>query len=122
MLDALAADTSGVIHRLLVWAALVCSALLLASFAMFVHDQAAAGSQHQSSELVGATTTAVPQTVHHSGVRRFIDDAASDLISPFRSVVQSSNRWITHGVPTLLGLLVYGLGLGFLARYSRGFS
>jgi hypothetical protein len=31
--------------------------------------------------------------------------------------VQSRSDWVSRGVPTLLALLVYGLGLGFLARY-----
>lgn len=122
MLEPTTADTSRVTHRLLVWAAFVCCALVLASFAMFVHDAAAAGSQHQQSELVGATTGAVPTTVHHSQPRRFIDGAASELTSPFRSLVHSSNAWVTHGVPTVFGLLLYGVGLGFLARFSRGYS
>jgi hypothetical protein len=111
-----------VIHRLLVWAALICSAFVVASFALFVHDQAAAGSQHQQSELVGSTTTTLPAPTHHGQPRRFIDGAASELESPFRSLVHSSNVWATHGVPTVLALVVYGFGLGFLARYSRGLA
>jgi hypothetical protein len=122
MLARCAADTSTVIHRLLVWAALICSAFLIVSFVMFVHDQAQAGSQHQQSELVGTTTGTVPRTVHHSQPRRFIDGVANSLTSPFRGIVHSTNGWAVHGVPIVLGLLVYGLGLGFLARYSRGFS
>ncbi len=110
------------IHRLLVWAALISSALLLASFVMFVHDEAAAGSQHQQSELVGGTTTAVPAAVHHSQPRAFIDGAARALTSPFRSFVHSTNAWAVRGLPIVLGLLVYGIGLGFLARYTRGLS
>jgi hypothetical protein len=122
MLERLAADTWRVIHRLFVWAALVCSALLLASFVMFVHDQAAAGSKHQQSELVGGANPAPPASIHHSQPRRFIDGAARALTSPFRSIVHSTNPWAVHGVPIVLGLLAYGLGLGFLARYSRGIS
>jgi hypothetical protein len=122
MLERVQADTSGVIHRLLVLAALSCSGLLLASFVMFVHDQAASGSLHQQSELVGSTTAAVPAPVHHSQPRRFIDGAANELISPFKGFIHSSNSWATRGVPIVIGLLVYGLGLGFLARYSRGLS
>jgi hypothetical protein len=122
MLERAQADKSGVIHRLLVSAALICSALLLASFVMFVHDQAAAGSQHQSSELVGGNTAPAPPPAHHSQPRRFIDGAANALDSPFRGLVHSANPWAVRGLPIVLALLVWGLGLGFLARYSRGFS
>jgi hypothetical protein len=44
------------------------------------------------------------------------------LTSPFRSIVQSDSQWVLHGVPTIFALLVYGVGLGYLARFSRGTS
>jgi hypothetical protein len=38
------------------------------------------------------------------------------------SIVQSGSPWVLHGVPTIFALLVYGVGLGYLARFSRGLS
>jgi hypothetical protein len=123
MLERGAADTPGVTHRLIVWAASICCALVLGSFVIFASNQAAAGSQHQQNELAGATTTAgASAPIHHGQPARFIDGAANTLTSPFRSLVHSSNAWVVHGVPTVLALVVYGLGLGFLARFSRGYS
>ena len=43
----------------------------------------------------------------------------SELTAPFRMVVESGDQWVQHGIETVLGLAFYGLGLGFLARYSR---
>ena len=40
------------------------------------------------------------------------------LTAPFDAVVHTSNQWVDHGLPALLALIVYGLGLGYLARYS----
>ena len=45
------------------------------------------------------------------------------LLAPFAGVSDdSSDRWEQRGYPTLLGLLVYGFGLGYLARFmtARG--
>jgi hypothetical protein len=39
------------------------------------------------------------------------------LLAPFSDVVSSNDSWVIRGVPTLLGLLVYGLGLGMLANF-----
>jgi hypothetical protein len=109
-----------VISRVLRLVAFVCCALVVASFGLFARDQMAGASQHQQTELVAgahptvATTPAKP----HAQPRRFIDDAAKVLTTPFDAVVQSTNLWVKHGLPALFAVLVYGLGLGYLARFS----
>jgi hypothetical protein len=124
MLIAHPADVTPVVHRLLATVSSVCCVLVLASFALFAHDQMAGASQHQQiAELPGgpapsATTPAAPRK--HAQPRRFIDSAANALTSPFHSVIQSTNAWVDHGIPAVLALAVYGLGLGYLARFSRG--
>jgi hypothetical protein len=114
------------IHRGLVLIAIGCSVLVAASFALFARDQLAGASKHQQNQLAAGPTTApyvpgvVPPATHHAQPRRFIDGAARALTAPFRSIVQSDSGWVTHGLPTFFALLVYGVGLGYLARYSRG--
>jgi hypothetical protein len=61
-------------------------------------------------------------TVSHSQPRRFIDGAARTLTRPFRGIVHTSSAWVLEIVPTLIGLLVWGVGIGYLARFSRGLS
>jgi hypothetical protein len=112
-----------VIQRGLVLIAFACCGLVLASFVMFARDQLASASARQQNELVSPSTGAVPVPAVHRGhgqPRRFIDGAAQKLTSPFRSIVQSHSQWVLHAVPALIAILVYGCGLGFLARYSRG--
>jgi hypothetical protein len=121
MLERSAADTHRVIHRALVLAACACCGLVLCSFALFARDQLAGASAHQQNELIYGSAKG-PSTTHHRQPRRFIDSAAHDLTSPFSAIVQSDNRWVLNGVPTFFALLVYGLGLGYLARYSSGMS
>jgi hypothetical protein len=114
-----------VIHRALVLTSFVCCGLVIASFALFARDQLAGASEHQQSQLAAnAPTSPGVAPIHHSGAqpRKFIDGAASTLTAPFRSIVQSDSAWVLHGVPTFFALLVYGVGLGFLARFSSGFA
>ncbi|HUO69991.1 MAG TPA: hypothetical protein VMU39_04375 [Solirubrobacteraceae bacterium] len=119
------ADLGPVIHRALVLTAFVCCGLVAASFALFARDQLAGASAHQQSQLAANAPISPGVTpIHHSGAqpRRFIDGAAKVLTTPFRAIIQSDSAWVVHGVPTFLALLVYGVGLGFLARFSSGFA
>jgi hypothetical protein len=114
-----------VVHRLLVLVAVACCTLVAVSFALFARDQIAGASQHQQHELASSATavsSAPADSVHQQAQpRRFIDGAARALTAPFRSLVESSSsQWVLHLIPTLIGLLVYGVGLGYLARYSSG--
>jgi hypothetical protein len=111
-----------VIHRLLVLTAIALCGLVAASFVLFAREQLAGASAHQQRELVTSTQTPLlaPSPHVEAQPRRFIDGAASTLTSPFASIVPSDSEWIKRGVPTLLALLVYGVGVGFVARYSRG--
>jgi hypothetical protein len=118
MLAAAAADTSGVIYRALRLLSLLCCALVLLSFAMFARDQMAGASANQQSELATGSNAPTATSKPHAQPRRFIDSAAKDLTAPFGAVVQSSNTWVKHGLPAAFALLVYGLGLGYLARYA----
>ncbi|HYB31316.1 MAG TPA: hypothetical protein VEF89_32305 [Solirubrobacteraceae bacterium] len=125
MLVARAADTSRVISRGIRLVSFVCCLLVVLSFAMFALNQAAGASAHQQTELAsGSNTVPTPAAPSkpHAQPRRFIDGAANDLTAPFDAIVRSSNAWVTHGLPAVFALVVYGLGLGYLARYSAGLS
>jgi hypothetical protein len=125
MLTARHADGGAVIHRALLVTALVCCALVAASFVLFARDELAGASKHQQNEIASATPAATPgpKPIHEEGQpRRTIDTAAHVLTTPFRSIVQSDSQWVQRGLPTILALLLYGAGLGYLARYSRGWS
>lgn len=95
---------------------------MLASFVLFVNDQLAGASRHQQNELVSAVpvaTSTMSKIKAEAQPRRFIDEAAQKLTSPFDSIVRSNNTWVRHGLPTALAMLVYGLGLGMLARFAQ---
>jgi hypothetical protein len=125
MLIAYAADVASVLPRALATISTLCCLLVIASFALFARDQMAGASQRQqTAELPNPALAApAPAPSHkHAQPRRFIDDAANAITAPFHSVIQSNNDWVDHGVPAVVALLVYGGGLGYLARFSRGFA
>jgi hypothetical protein len=109
--------------------AIVASGLVLLGFAYFATDEMGRGSQNQQNELTRQLTAEDPAPVAPSPdqeadrerangpVREIVDDANDLLLGPFTGLVSASNdRWVTHGVPALLALLLYGVGLGMLAN------
>jgi hypothetical protein len=104
-------------------ASLVICAIVIASFAIFALEQTKTASKHQTEELTtGPAThsTRSSATANEGSVHRDIDDASREFTSPFAGVVSGSNsEWLSRGVKLLLALLVYGVGVGFIARALR---
>jgi hypothetical protein len=109
-------------HRVLVLVSLACCTLVAVSFSLFALDQLSGASKGQVAQLdTTATLSGPPAPTHPRGQpRRFIDGAAQTLTSPFADVIATDSDWIRHGAPAMFALLVYGVGLGYLARYTRG--
>jgi hypothetical protein len=98
-------------------ASLALCAIVIVSFAIFVIDETKTGSAHQQQQL-GAEPA--PSHTKESSVHKAIDDASSTITSPFSSVVSaSSGEWADRGAKLGLALVIYGFGLGFLARMLR---
>lgn len=113
--------------RLVSW--IICL-IVLASFVIFVVDQTKTASTHQQEELSqghavtssapGESNTPKPPPKHESTLHKAIDEASDTFTSPFAGVISGSNsQWAIHGVKTVLALLIYGFGLGYLARLLR---
>jgi hypothetical protein len=103
---------------------ILCSLVLLASFAMFASDQAGKSSKHTVAQIGTEDDKEVTPAPakhaqeKHGGVRKAIDSANDKLVGPFKGVVASSSPWTKHISESVLAFLVFGLGLGFLARYA----
>lgn len=113
---------SAVVDGVLRWAAILASLFVVAGFAMFASDQLGDASHRQVSALASPDPSPRQETIRekrHSSAREAVDDVDDALLHPFAGVTSSNDAWVRRGVPTLLALLVYGLGLGFLARYVR---
>jgi hypothetical protein len=119
------------IVRLLRVASIAICLIVIASFVVFAVDQTKSASTHQQEVLVGRSPTATSgssaphaagagASTHESGVHKAIDEASSQLTSPFSSVVSGfSSEWAIRSTRLLLALLVYGFGLGYVARALR---
>jgi hypothetical protein len=101
--------------------------VVVLGFAMFAIDETDKGSKAQQAKLereLGSTADPIAPNAaqeaarerNHGPVREAIDDTNDVLLRPFVSLVDSKSAWVNHGIPTLLALLIYGLGLGLLAN------
>jgi hypothetical protein len=119
-----------VLEGLLRTAAIVASALVVLSFALFAVDETRDAAKQSAAAVAGleATSSSDPSATEerareraHGSVREAIDDANDVLVSPFAFAANDSgSSWVRRGAPALVALLVYGVGLSFLARYARG--
>jgi len=119
---------TSLIVRLLRLASFLICLIVIASFVTFVVEQAKGASVQQQEQLIGGSATsstsaprsAGTSTAHEGSLHKAIDEASGQLTSPFSGAVSgSSSEWAIRGVKLLLALLVYGFGLGFLARVLR---
>ena len=99
----------------------ICTFFVLVSFGLFAYDQASVNSKAQATSVTTGTYVnkgnALPH--HPAQPRRLIDGAAHTLTAPFRALVKGDSLWAVWITSTLLGVLVYGVGLGFVARFVR---
>jgi hypothetical protein len=118
------------IVRLLRLASVAICLIVIASFGLFAINETKSASGRQQAQLAseapGATTgtraasgagTSAPK--HESAVHEAIDEASGKLTSPFSGALSSSSEWAKRSAELLLALLVYGFGLGYLARILR---
>jgi hypothetical protein len=110
--------------------AILATGIVLLGFALFVVDEMDRGSQTQQNALGAEVESASgsPAVIspdhrkermreqRNGDFREAIDDANDVLLAPFADLVDSENAWVANGVPTILGLLVYGLLLGLVAN------
>jgi hypothetical protein len=102
----------------------IACVIVIVSFAIFALEQTGEASSHQQNEVTGsAIGAAAPHSekhTHEGTVHHAIDEVASALTSPFSGITAgSTSQWAIRGVGTVLALLVYGVGIGYLARTLR---
>jgi hypothetical protein len=112
-------------------ASIVICLVVIASFGLFVVNQTSTAAAHQQrlvngtapppgTPANGGASSGKSSSAQESSLRRAIDDTANTFTSPFSGVTAgSSSEWVIRGTNLLLVLIVYGFGLGFLARVIR---
>ena len=114
------------LERPLRFLAIALSLIVATGFVLFALDDIDRASADSRSRIAGYTATN-PSAAgerererRHGAVREMVDDANDVLLAPFAGISQDADsRWVRRGVPALLGLLTYGAGLGFLARFTK---
>jgi hypothetical protein len=101
-------------------ASVVICLIVIASFIVFAVDQTSSAASRQREALSERTAAGHASAHHENPFHEALDEAASALTAPFAGVVSASrSEWADKGVRVLLALLVYGFGLGYLARAIR---
>ena len=110
------------------YTAIAISAVIMLGFVLFAVNEMDKGSQAQQQKLEEELGHAPNDLVnpsaqdeafreaHQGKFHEAVDDVNDVLLAPFTGLVDSDSAWVNHGVPALLGLLVYGFGLGMLAN------
>jgi hypothetical protein len=107
--------------------AIVMSGFVLVGFAFFAVDELDRGSKTQQQALATGSSDVIPiaptpadeaaREAAHGDLRELVDDVNDVILGPFSDIVDPGDDvWFARGVPTLLALLLYGVGLGFLAN------
>lgn len=105
---------------LVLLASRVACLIMIAWFVVFAVDQSKTAATHQLGELAGtgqqsqARAPGKPKTA-----TKVLDEAAKVLTSPFASLTSGRSAWAEHGLDTLIALLIYGFGVGFVIRFLR---
>ncbi len=105
--------------KLLRAASILLCLIVALSTLLFALNQTSTASGHQQEELSGkapVTRTAHP---HQNGFHKAVDEVAEEVTSPVSGLVSSSSEWGEHAIRLIFALLVYGFGLGYLARVLR---
>ena len=112
----------GVLAKLIRLASVVICLIVIVSFILFAVNQTKSASGQQR-EALGESSATVHNgnspTGKKSSVHKTIDEASSKLTAPFSGIVTNSSEWAKRSVELVLALLVYGFGLGYIARVLR---
>lgn len=97
--------------------AVAASAIIALSFVLFAVEEVSEASRQQQSAIAPSSADEQRRAAAHTPAREAVDDANDVVLAPFAAFGDASgNAWARRGVPALLGLLVYGVGLAYLAR------
>ena len=117
-------------ERPLRYIAITLGTIVALSFFLFAWEQTRKASDATSAAIAAGTAAAqvAPSPTQerareaaHSAPREAIDDVNDILTMPFANLVSNfESGWARRGVSSLLALLLWGVGIGYLARYSSG--
>jgi hypothetical protein len=109
-----------VIPGLLRLASRIICLIIIASFVIFAVNQTGNASKGQQREVSSGSSqggSSAPESKHEDTVHKTLDEISDELTSPFAGLTSGlTSQWLIRSIKLLLSLLVYGFGLGFIAR------
>jgi hypothetical protein len=117
-----------VLERPLRYLAITLSLFIAVGFLLFAIDDSRRASNATQNRVTEGSAAVSPTPAgerererRDGAVHEAIDDVNDVLLAPFAGVSDdATSRWARRGVPAVLGLLVYGFGLGYVARFMKG--
>ncbi|MGI8803416.1 MAG: hypothetical protein ACR2KV_14830 [Solirubrobacteraceae bacterium] len=98
-------------------AAVLATLVLLASFSLFTVDQAGGASQQAQAEIGSTVGPPIHAVAAEQGARATLDGVDRFLLTPVTAFAPGQpDSWGYRSVALALGLLLYGVFLGILAR------
>lgn len=117
-------------ERPLRYIAITLGTIIALSFFLFAWEQTRKASDATAAAIAAGTAAAQvapsptqerAREAEHTTAREAIDDADDLLTLPFANLVSGfESGWARRGVSSLLAILLWGVGIGYLARYSSG--
>ena len=117
-------------ERPLRYLAITFGSIIVLSFVLFAWEQtrkasdatsAAIAAGSASAQVAPSPTQERARETAHAAAREAIDDANDELTRPFAALVAGFHSgWARRAVSGLLAVLLWGVGLGYLARFSSG--
>lgn len=117
-------------ERPLRYLAILLGSIVALSFGLFALGQTRAASDATQAAIAAGAATAQVQPSptqerarerQHTAARETIDDANDVLTAPFAGLVAGfRSGWARRGVSAFLAILLWGVGIGYLARFSAG--
>ena len=117
-------------ERPLRYIAITLGTIIALSFFLFAWEQTRKASDATAAAIAAGTAAAQvapsptqerAREAEHTTAREAIDDADDLLTLPFANLVSNfESGWARRGVSSLLALLLFGVGIGYLARFSSG--
>lgn len=112
---------SGLTGLALLASRIVCL-IVIAWFVVFAVGRSSVAATGQVDKLASGAPHSLPRPTRakEGAAKKTLNEAAKAITSPFAGLTSGmSSAWLSHGADTLLALLVYGFGVGFLARLIR---
>ncbi|MEA2142269.1 MAG: hypothetical protein QOI64_699 [Solirubrobacteraceae bacterium] len=120
------------LERPLRYLAIALSLIIAIGFSLYALEDIGHASEKSEQRILGGYAATSPSPAgerererRHGQPREMIDDVNDVLLSPFAGVSETAKSgWTRRGVPALIGLAIYGFGLGYAARFmtARGGS